>query len=90
MILSWEEGLSLQHFRKDASSAPNINLHIILLPCQHDFGGTVVSCRDIASHLWVLDTGETEIANLQVAVLVDQNIGWLEISVDDTGRVDIL
>jgi hypothetical protein len=89
VILPWEEWLSLQHFRKDASSAPDIYLYIVFLPCQHNFRSTVVSCRDVTSHLWVLDTGETEITNLQVAVLVDENVGWFEISVNDTGRVDI-
>ena len=28
--------------------------------------------------------------HLQITVLVDQNVGWLEITVDDTSRVDIL
>ena len=40
--------------------------------------------------MWVLNAGKTEVANLQVAVLVDEDVGWLEIAMDDTGGVDIL
>ena len=39
--------------------------------------------------MWVLDTGETEVANLEIAVLVDKNVARLEVTVNDTGRVDI-
>jgi hypothetical protein len=39
--------------------------------------------------LGVLDTGETEIANLQIAVLVDENVGGLEVTVNDTGGMDV-
>jgi hypothetical protein len=62
---------------------------IVLLPRQHDLWRTVVSSRNVTSHLRVLDSGKTEIANLQIAVLVDKNVGRLEIAVDDTGRVDV-
>jgi hypothetical protein len=37
-----------------------------------------------------LDTGQTEIADLQIAVLVDQDVAGLEVTVDDTCGVDIL
>jgi hypothetical protein len=30
-----------------------------------------------------------KIAHLQVTVLVDENVGRLQVSVDDTGRVDV-
>jgi hypothetical protein len=33
---------------------------------------------------------QTEIANLEVAVLVDKNVGRLEVTVNDSGRVDVL
>lgn len=38
----------------------------------------------------VLNAGKTEVANLQVAVLVDEDVGRLEIAMDDAGGVDIL
>jgi hypothetical protein len=47
------------------------------------------SRRDVSGHLRILDSRQAEIANLEVAVLVYQNIGWLEISMDGTGVVDV-
>ena len=74
MVFSWKEGFALQHLGKDAACAPYIDLDVVLLPCEHDLGSTVVSRRDIASHLRVLDAGKTEVTDFQVAVLVDQDV----------------
>lgn len=89
MVLSREEWLSLQHLGEDAARAPNVDLHVILLPGEHDLGGTVISCGNVTSHLGVLDTSETEIADLQVAVLINKDVAGLQVSVDHTGGVDI-
>ena len=36
-----------------------------------------------------LGYGKTEVADLEIAVLVDENVAGLEIAVDDACRVDI-
>jgi hypothetical protein len=36
-----------------------------------------------------LDSGQTKIANLEIAVFVDEDVAGLEITMDDTGGVDI-
>ena len=90
VILSWEQWLALQHLGEDTSCRPDVDLDVVLLPCKHDLWRSVVSRRNVTGHLWVLNARKTEIANLQVAVLVDEDVGWLEIAVDDTGGVDIL
>lgn len=74
MILSWEKWLSLKHFSENATSTPDIYFNVILLPREHDLGRAIVSCRDIASHLRILNTGKAEIADLKIAVLVDKDI----------------
>ena len=89
MVFSWEKGFALQHFCKDAACAPYINLDVVLLPGEHNLGSTVVSRRDIASHLRVLDAGETEVTDLQIAVLVDQDIRGLQVPMNDSSRMDI-
>lgn len=89
VVLSREERLALEHLGENASCTPDINLNIVLLPCEHDLGRSVVSGGHVAGHLRVLDTGETEIANLQIAVLVDENVGGLKVTVDNTGGVDV-
>lgn len=89
MVLSGEKRLALQHFGEDAACTPDIHLHIVLLPSEHDLGGSVVTCGDIARHLGILDSRQTEIANLQIAVFIDENVAGLEVSVDHTSGVNI-
>ena len=71
MVFAWEQGLALQHLRKDTTGTPNIDLDVVLLPGEHDLGCPIVSCRHITCHLRILYTCKSEVAYLQVAVLVD-------------------
>jgi len=87
VVLAWEERLALEHFGKDTSGTPNVDLDVVFLPGKHDLWSSVVSGRDISSHLRVLNSGQTEVANLQIAVLVDKNVARLQISVNNTGGV---
>ena len=89
MILSREERFSLNHLRENAGCAPDVHLHVVLLPCKHDLGGAVVSCRNVAGHLRILNTGKTEIADLEVAVVVDEEVLWLQVPVDNPCGVDV-
>jgi hypothetical protein len=89
VVLSGEKRLALEHLGENAASTPDIHLHVVLLPREHDLRRSVVSGGDISGHLRVLNTGETEVTNLQIAVLVDENVGGLEITVDNTGGVDV-
>jgi len=49
---------------------------VVFLPGQHDLWCTVVACGYITRHLRILNTSQTEIANLEIAVLIDQNVAW--------------
>jgi hypothetical protein len=89
VVLAWKQRLAFEHLGKDAASAPNIHFHIVLLPGKHDLRGSIISRRNVTRHLWVLDPSKAEIANLQITIFVDQDVAGLEISVNDTGRVDI-
>lgn len=89
MILPREQRLPLQHLREDTSRAPNINLNIILLPRQHDLGRAIVARRHVSRHLRVLDARQSEVADLQVAVLVDEDVAGLEVAMDHAGGVDV-
>lgn len=90
MVLAREERPAGQHLRKDAPRTPDIDLDVVLLPCQHDLGGPVVPSRDVAGHLGVLDTSEAKVADLEIAVFVDEDVAWLEVAVDDAGGMHIL
>lgn len=89
MVLSGEQRLALEHLGKDTSNTPDIDFNVVLLPGEHDFWSSVVSRRNITSHLRVLNTGKTKVANLQIAVLVDQDVAGLQITVDNTGGMDV-
>ena len=89
MVFAREQRLALQHLGKDAACAPDVDLDIVLLPREHDLGCSVVPCRDIARHLGILYTRKSKVANLEIAVLVDQNVARLQVAVDHTGGVDI-
>jgi hypothetical protein len=69
--------------------APHVDRLVVLLPREHDLGRPVVARRDVARHLRVLEPGEPKVAELEVAVFVDENVGRLEVAVDDAGRVDV-
>lgn len=90
VILSGEQRLALQHLGKDAPSAPDINLDVVFLPGEHDLGSSVISGGNVTRHLRVLDSGEAKVANLEIAVLVDEDVAGLEIAVDDAGRMHVL
>lgn len=89
MVLAGEERLALEHLSKDTSCTPDINLNVVLLPCEHDFRRSVVSGRDVSRHLRILYTSETEVANLEIAVLIDEDVAGLQVAMHDTSGVDV-
>lgn len=89
VVLSWEQRLALEHFRKDAACTPDIDLNIVFLPCKHNLWRTVVAGGNVSSHLGVLYTGQAEVADLQIAILVDKDVARLQVTVNDTSGVNI-
>jgi hypothetical protein len=90
VVLSREKRFALKHLSENAASTPDINLNVVFLPGEHNLGSSVVSCRNITSHLGVLDSGKTKVADLQIAVFVDENVTGLEVAVDNAGRMHVL
>lgn len=89
VVFAGEKRLALEHLGKDAACTPDVDLNVVFLPGEHDFWGAIVSCRDIARHLRVLDSGQAKVANLEIAVLVDENVARLQVTMHDTRRVDV-
>lgn len=87
VVLAGEKRFALQHLCENTPDAPDVDPNVILLPCEHDFRGAIVSRRHIAGHLRVLYTGKTEIANLEIAVLIDEDIAWFQITVNHASRM---
>lgn len=90
VVLAGEQGLSLEHLSKDTASRPDIDLNVVLLPSEHNLGSSVVSRGNVASHLGILYSRESKIANFEIAILVHQDIRGLQISVDDSRGMDVL
>lgn len=89
MVLPWKQRFPFKHLRKNAPCTPDIHFHIIFLPREHDFGSAVISCRHVACHLRVLNTGQTEIADFQITVLIYQDIAGFEVAVHYACGVDV-
>lgn len=90
VVLAGEERLALDHLGEDAARGPDVDLDVVLLPGEHDLGRAVVPGGHVAGHLRVLDTGEAEVADFQVTVLVDEDVAGLEVAVDDARGVHVL
>jgi hypothetical protein len=89
VILAWEQWLAFEHLGKDAAGAPDVHLDVVLLPCEHDLRRPIVSRRDVAGHLGILYARQAEVTDLEVAILVYEDVGGLEVAVHDAGGVDI-
>lgn len=92
-ILAGEKRLSAEHFSKNATDRPDVNGLGVLLEGQHDFGRAVPAGSDVFSHetgvvlLRSGGSGKTEIADLEIAVGVEEEVGRLQVSVQHVGRV---
>jgi hypothetical protein len=89
MIFTRKQGFALEHFGKDAACTPDVYLDVVFLPSEHDFWSSIVSCRDIASHLRILNTSQAKVAYLEITILVDEDIAWFQVPVHDSSGVDI-
>ncbi len=83
MVFPGKQRLALYHLGEDACCAPDIYFCIILPPCEHDLRCTVVSGCNISGHLGVLNAGKSKVANLEVAIFIDEDIAGLEITVNN-------
>lgn len=82
-----------------------LRITYIVREAQHDLWRAVPSSSDIFGHEalvsgglggWCssasgsVSTSQTKVANLQLAIGVDQQVAGLQVSVQDIGRVDVL
>lgn len=69
---------------------PNVDGLIILLPQKHHLRCSIVPCRHVTCHLLLLSSGHAEVTDLEVTILIDEDVGGFQVSMDDAGRVDVL
>lgn len=90
-----EHGPARGHVRKTAKS---IRTSLgVALEAQHNLGRTVPSGGDIFRHVSGVflrvdgeATGEAKVANLELAVGVDEQVAGFQVSVQNIGRVNVL
>ena len=89
--------MSKHELSNNAADGPDVDGAGVLLPGQDDLGRPVPSSgnvigQDSVCRLQLLDvsSGKTEVADLQIAVRVDEQVARLEVPVVDAGRVDVL
>ena len=90
MITAGEERGSFNHLGQNAPSTPHVDLNVVLLPCEHSLRGAVESRRDITSHFAVHRPGETEVADFEITIIINQNITGLEIPVHHACGMNVL
>jgi hypothetical protein len=69
---------------------PNVNGLIILLPQEHHLRCSIIPCRHVACHLLLLSSSHAEVTDLEVTILIDEDVGCFQVSMDDAGRMDVL
>ena len=99
VIFTRKVRLPKDKFGEDAANAPHIDRLGIFMASQHDFRGTVPSGDDIfrekhgtatiAVLVGVDATRQAKVANFEIGIRVHQQVGWLQVAVDDFGGVDV-
>jgi len=82
---------STEHHVEDDSATPNIDLRTGVEATTNNFrGGVIGASATCFEEVAVLDlTRETEVGNLHVQVLVEQDVFWLEIPVNNLELVAV-
>ena len=97
VVPAGEKGFPREHLGQDAADAPDVDRFCVLLEGEHDLGRAVPPRRDVFGHEACLGPrrfrrlhrpGEAEVAHFEVAVGVEEEVGGLEVAVDDVGAVE--
>jgi hypothetical protein len=85
-----EEGTSSVHLCHDATCRPDVNAGVVGAAAEEDVRGSIPEGYDLVGECVDGDSegsGETEIGELELAFVVDEEILRLEIAVEDSVRV---
>ena len=92
-VLAREQRLAAEHLGENAADGPDVDGLGVLLEGQHDFGSTIPASGNVFRHearvvlLRRCRAGQTKIANLEIAVGIQQEVGGLQVAMEHVGRV---
>lgn len=94
VVIARQQGRPADHLRDDAADAPHVELVGLLLGVEDDLWGAVPPRHDLLGQLiisreWVEGARQAEVAYLQVTVLVDEDVGWFDVAVDNPRTVHV-
>jgi hypothetical protein len=90
--VTWEQRLAGGHLGENAANGPHVDTSRVLATAEQDLGRAVPESDDFVSVGAERDTksaSQTKIGQLQVALLVDEQVLWLKIAVQDAVGVAI-
>jgi hypothetical protein len=87
-----EQGLARAHLGEDAADGPHVDACRVLATAEQDFGRAIPQGDDlvrVGAQGHAKGAGETKIGELEIAVLVDEEVLWLEIAMQDAVGVAV-
>lgn len=93
---AWKDGLAVEDFCDEAAEGPHVYFFVVVSGAEEEFGGAVPASGDVVGHddeflvrRFFHEADETEVAEFGFAVFVDEDIGGLDVSVDEVGVVQV-
>jgi hypothetical protein len=97
VITAREEGTPSEELSEDTSNGPDVDCLGVHLERQHDLGCTVPTGSHIFRHDANLlacgdagldASGQSEVANLEIAVGIEKQVGGFQVAMDNVGAVN--
>mmetsp|Transcript_6182 Transcript_6182/g.19829 ORF Transcript_6182/g.19829 Transcript_6182/m.19829 type:complete len:367 (+) Transcript_6182:79-1179(+) len=100
VVVAGEQRLAQQELAEDAAAGPDVYCLSVLLACEHDLRRAVPPRHDVLRQLprraearreVGLDaSSEAQVADLEIAIRVDEEVRRLQVAVQHVGRVHVL
>lgn len=93
VVVTWEEGSTPKQLGEDAAQGPDVERVGVMASVEDDLRCTVPARDDVLSERrggFFVTARQTEIANLQRAVFVKQQVARLQVAMDDVRRVHVV
>lgn len=95
VCVTWEKHGSLHELCENAASRPHVKTLVVRLVQKTDLGSPIPSSHDIGSLLedvfhFAKSSAKAKVANLQVALGVDKNVGRLQVPMHDVCCVHVV